>query len=276
MRRIGGAAVWLLMAAGAVLLAGCSGDSSAESFTFAAFGDCRPGTDPYSPVLLAMAQDMALHKPAFIVGTGDYIEGSSTEATVRRQYDGFFTALAPLQSLGTIPVALAPGNHEIRGSRRNQELFEEYFKHRYFSFDHGGSHFIILDSEEPGLDARIGGDQLVWLKDDLARHRSAKLCFVSLHRPLYPVDGHKGGSMDKFPAQRDALHELFVAEGVDCVLSGHEHLFNQQRKDGIEYIITGGAGAPLYASVDEGGFYHYLLVHVTGHSYRMDLRRPVG
>lgn len=220
-----------------------------------------------------LAADMAAQYPQFVLGTGDYIEGANDEATVREQYQGFFRALEPLQTRGRVPVALAPGNHDIRGSRTNQAIFRELFRGLYYSFDVGAYHFVILDTEEPGREGRIAGAQRTWLKRDLAQNRHAALTFITLHRPLFPVDGHIGSSLDVNIPERDALHRLFVQEGVDCVFAGHEHLYHRQQRDGVDYIITGGAGAPLYAKPRAGGFYHYLLVTADEGAYQVRVRK---
>ncbi len=241
-------------------------------FTFGVFGDSRPGNRPYSPVLEAIAWEMGGHEVSFVLGTGDYIEGSTNPTAVRRQWDGFFTGLAPLQAQREIPVALAPGNHDIVGVRRNAEIFREYFNHLYFSFDYRECHFIILDSETVGSEGRITGAQLEWLKEDLSGASDAKFIFVALHRPLFPTGPHVGSSLDAHPSDRDALHALFVEHGVSAVFAGHEHLYNHQERDGIHYFITGGAGAPLYAPPERGGFYHYLVVTVGERTFTVDVR----
>jgi hypothetical protein len=33
---------------------------------------------------------------------------------------------------------------------------------------------------------------------------------------------------------------------------------------GVDYVVTAGAGAPLYADEEEGGFFHYTVVSVNG------------
>src|SRR5438132_14107799 len=58
------------------------------------------------------------------------------------------------------------------------------------------------------------------------------------------------------------LHQLFLQYPVKAVFAGHEHLFDHRTRDGIDYFVTGGGGAPLYASPDKGGFSHYLVVHM--------------
>jgi len=257
-----------------VVLCGIAGaQEDALSLTFAVFGDSQPGDAPFSPVLQRLAADMAGQKPAFVLGTGDYIDGARDEQTVRRQWLGFFEGIAPLQTFGRVPVALAPGNHDILGSRTYESIFVGYFGGPYYSFNRGAYHIILLDSEVPGESGRIAGRQLQWLKADLASHRQALLTFVAVHEPLFPVDGHRGESLDQHPKERDALHQLFMEEGVDCVFSGHEHLFHRQQIGGIDYVINGGAGGSLYVKPDQGGFHHYVLVKVTEAQYKLQVRK---
>ncbi|MFW5869005.1 MAG: metallophosphoesterase family protein [Armatimonadota bacterium] len=244
-----------------------------QPFSFAVFADAQPYGREFSPVLSRIATQVGALDIPFVIGAGDYIDGSTNQTTVRRQWDNFFEGLAPLQANRAIPVALAPGNHDITGIRRNAEIFCEFFNKLYFSFDYQGCHFIILDSETIGADARVTGTQLQWLKQDLAAASDAKFTFVAMHRPLFPVDGNIGYSLDKHPKDRDALHALFVESGVDAVFHGHEHLYNHQERDGIHYFITGGAGAKLYAEPENGGFHHYLLVSVEDAAFTVEVQR---
>ena len=239
-------------------------------FSFAVFGDTRPaGKAPYAPALALLCGDIGRSDAEFVLGTGDYIDGSSNQAIVRAQYAGFFEGIAPLQAVRSIPVAMAPGNHDIVGVPANEAIFKEYFGHLYFSFDHGGCHFIVLNTDGARTSHRIDDAQVQWLRRDLEENKDALFTFVVLHQPLYPVDGHVGSSLYAHPDRRDSLHALFVQQGVDCVFAGHEHLYNHQERDGVHYFITGGGGAPLYASPERGGFHHYLLVRVTGDSYEV-------
>ncbi|MGQ9730001.1 MAG: metallophosphoesterase family protein [Candidatus Zipacnadales bacterium] len=240
---------------------------------FAVFGDNRGeknGLQP--PVFQRLIVRMAQLDIDFVLGTGDYIYGSDSADVLKAQWNHFFRAMAPLQSRKTIYFVPAPGNHEIHGGAGRQ-LFQEYFQRLHFSFDRGGSHFIVLDTEVPGQESRIAGQQLEWLKSDLARALHASYIFVVLHRPLYPVGPHTGDSLDMYPQERDALHQLFVRHKVTCVFAGHEHLYHRQSKDGVMYIITGGAGAPLYATPEKGGFHHFLYVKTTPLGYNIDVVR---
>ncbi|MGD8237047.1 MAG: metallophosphoesterase [Armatimonadota bacterium] len=273
-------ALWRLLVAmcGAVI---CAPASAQKPFTFAVFGDNRPaGATAAQPLAFRrMCIEIGKLKPTprFVVGLGDFVYGSSTESRLRQQYADFLRAVAPLQASKRILFAPVPGNHDIGGSRRNEAIFEELFQRLYYSFDWGGCHFVCLDSEIPGQAGEITGEQLEWLRQDLEANIDAPLTFVFVHRPLFPVSVHVGKSLDKDKSKRDALHRLFVTMGVDCVFAGHEHLWNVSETDGLHYVITGGAGAPLYASREGGGFHHYVLVHVAqDREYRIEVRTVAG
>jgi 3',5'-cyclic AMP phosphodiesterase CpdA len=265
--------LWTALAAAIAALAGAP--AGAEDLRFAVFGDCQPPEKDmrYAPALPILAQDMAGQKVSFVIGVGDYVRGGGGLDEMRRQYQGFFAGLAPLQARGPVPVALSPGNHDIQGSRDRARFFASTLRPLPYSFNRAGCHFVILDTEQPGLSSRIAGAQLRWLKQDLAASRRAALTFVAGHEPLFPVSIHRGESLDRYRAERDALHRLFVSEGVDCVLSGHEHLFHREQRGGVDYIITGGGGGPPYASPARGGYHHYVLVTATGSAYNVRVRK---
>ena len=240
---------------------------------FVVFGDNRGGPDGRQPAIFTtLVKQMAARHLDFVIGTGDYVSGADSQETLRAQWNAFFWALQPLQARRPVYFVPTPGNHEIHGGAGNR-LFIEYFKRLSFSFNWAGSHFIVLNTEVPGEESRIAGQQRAWLKQDLAGAQAAYHIFVALHRPLFPVSLHKGDSLDEYPKERDALHALFVRHRVTCVFAGHEHLYNRQVRDGIQYLITGGAGADLYASPDKGGFHHFLYVTADPLRYKVEVVR---
>jgi len=244
-----------------------------DGVNFAVFGDNRGGKDGLQPeVFPRLVRQMAALNPEFVIGTGDYIYGAGSQDTLRYQWNEFFRAMAPLQDRKPTYFVPAPGNHEIAGGAGNA-LFVQYFRRLYFSFDRGGSHFIILNTEVPGQESRIADQQRIWLKKDLAAAANAAHIFIALHRPFYPVGAHRGDSLDMYPTERDGLHRIFAQHRVTCVFAGHEHLYNRQTRDGVTYIITGGGGAPLYAEPEDGGFYHFLSVKADRLGYNIDVIR---
>jgi hypothetical protein len=72
----------------------------------------------------------------------------------------------------------------------------------------------------------------------------------------------------------EELIALFRKYPVRAVFCGHQHLFSHETHEGIDFFIAGGAGAPLYASPDRGGFSHYLVLRLTGNDLRWDVVEP--
>lgn len=275
-RLLASAAALLLLALALAALVSAQPEPPTGTFTFVVFGDNRPGnaTDPQPKAFRKIAYEIGQLQPDFVAGLGDYIFGAQDEATVRRQWADFFTAIVPMRAVKDVPFVPVAGNHDIGGSLRNQRVFAGYLRYLYYSFDWGRCHFVVLNSELVGQEGRIAGPQLAWLQADLEANRDAPLTFAFVHRPLFPVDGHLGSSLDLRPDERDALHQLFLDSGVDCVFAAHEHLFNVSQRDGLTYVISGGAGAGLYAKPDQGGFHHYLVVRLENGAYRIEVRRP--
>lgn len=56
------------------------------------------------------------------------------------------------------------------------------------------------------------------------------------------------------------FQEIIDTNKVDLFLSGHIHMFNQTKKENTTYIVSGGGGGSLYASLGDGGFYHYVNI----------------
>lgn len=89
------------------------------------------------------------------------------------------------------------GNHDVNydgGSDKNSdETFHRHFGPNYYSFDHGPTHFVVLDNvnvHTPAGATRatynnvLGPEQLAWLKDDLANTPKNQLVVLCMHIPL--------------------------------------------------------------------------------------------
>lgn len=246
--------------------------SAPQRHVFCVFGDSRPDGDQRRLQMTSrIAGAMAAERPEVVLGTGDYVDGARTWDAARKQWSDFFVALRPLQKYGPVSFGAAVGNHDLSGGMGN--LWTQLLGSRYYSFDIGKAHFIILDTEQPGQVGRIDGQQWDWLCRDLTAAQACPLIFVALHEPLFPVSVHRGSSLDKYPKYRDRLHMLFARAKVNAVFAGHEHLYNHQKLDGVNYFITAGGGAPLYAEAARGGFYHYLKVIFTDDSYSVEVKK---
>jgi predicted phosphodiesterase len=222
--------------------------------TFIVIGDSRSGDSIYTDIVHTITS--SLSSSGCLIHVGDMIEGAGH----RDQWTHFLQMTAPVATV--MPWYAVIGNHDVN-SVASQQLYQEVMNlpgnELYYSFDLFDSHFIILDTEVPGAVGGIVGDQLTWLKQELQTYAgSAQYLFVFTHRPVYPQGHYRGHDL----ANADELHQLFTQYGVDIVFSGHEHQYYTFRKDSVQYVVTGGGGAPIYKGGIGKGFHHFLLVEL--------------
>jgi 3',5'-cyclic AMP phosphodiesterase CpdA len=181
--------------------------------------------------------------------TGDVIHNPGSE----KEWDRFLEL-----TKDQFEFHIAPGNHDIN-SPRSLKIYKEKIKRPpYYSLESGDTLFLLLCTEMPGEEGRIGPKQLHWLKEELKKDHPFK--FVFLHRSLFPTIFGRSFCLDRFPKERDALHRTFVENRVLCVFSGHEHIYSRISKEGLKYVTTGGGGSELLVGLEEyGGFHHYTL-----------------
>jgi 3',5'-cyclic-AMP phosphodiesterase len=154
------------------------------------------------------------------------------------------------------------GNHDLFGLRPasgvdpsdpayGKKFYADHIGKTYYSFDHKGVHFVVLDSVQitPDRDyeGRIDAEQLQWLRADLGALPAGTPVIVVTHIPLVTaVDAYLPRDLSPKPhfqmAVVNSAEVLPVFEGhnVLAVLQGHTHI--QERVDwhGVPYI-TGGA-----------------------------------
>jgi len=175
-------------------LAGCAtradGTSAAGNgdFYFVQLSDTHWGyqgpANPDSAVTLrkAVATVNALSTPPeFIVFTGDLTHTTDDPAERRRRLAEFKSIVADLK---VKTVRFMPGEHDASLDRG--AAYKEFFGETFYTFDHRGVHFIAIDNvSDPG--AKIGDEQLAWLRADLARLDKQSPMVVLTHRPLFDL-----------------------------------------------------------------------------------------
>ena len=239
-----------------------------DQFTFDVYGDTRTYPARHRLVVEAMAAD----HPRFVVHTGDLVEFGGVDML----WDGrFFPTVAPL--IKDSPYLPVLGNHE-----QNSPQYYEAFTlppgggedgKEWWSMDYGVVHLVGLDSNAltlPNGFTRMR-NQIAWLKKDLAaaKARGAKFIFVFFHHPLYSSDaGYYPGNT----GLRQLWAPIFAKYGVNVVFSGHCHQYERLVENGVNYIVTGGGGAPLSGfnstlvsgSVKHVAMLHYVRVTISG------------
>jgi len=103
----------------------------------------------------------------------------------------------------------------------------------YYTYTAGPAQFFAINTN--ALTER----QLTWLRAELARS-TAKWKIVYGHFPVYEQTDYTVA-----PQQR-LLLPILKQYGVDMYLAGHHHTMQHWQVDGIDYVVTGAAGAPNY------------------------------
>lgn len=261
-------------------------DGTSAPFQFVAYGDNRSQPERHEEVIAAILRGPI---PSLIVSSGDLVYSGSD----RERWHAEFLNPAEVLFAGS-PVLLSLGNHDLDldapKPRPLAPFWLENFSFpgrpdlpgygRWFSFEAGGVHFIILDSTDPE-----NSMQMDWLRKDLSSPASREADFRVgvFHHPPYSAGGH-----DSLESLRSLWEPLLVEHQVDLVFNGHNHFYQRswpvidgrvvtrgQRIDGVDvfptgmapvYVVTGGGGAPLY-DPEEAEFvavnakrHHHLLI----------------
>jgi len=274
---------------------GTSGDWSAKysfrtapkagtSFRYAAYGDSRSNDKARASVRAAIQA----RNPVLSVHTADFVNNGWSQS----QWDTWFKTMQPL--LAWSPLMGSIGNHEGGASNYyDQFAFPTHSPPKssipgeaYYSFDYANTHFIAVSTEHS---PKINDHQYQWLRNDLiatAKKPHIKWIVAYGHRPPY-----SSGSHGSYTSARKAWGHLFESFGVDVTFWGHDHAYERTKplvqgqvvsRGGVIYIVTGGAGAPLYTvtgayftAVDKK-MYHFCEINVSGDQMKLEARPPSG
>jgi Icc protein len=251
-------AIRLRLARGTLFLLLLAFTLHAASFHFAILGDRTGEAQP--GVFEQIAAQTAADKPAFILTTGDTIQGGS-DATAAQEWQQAEALLKPLRALG---LYLVPGNHDI-WSPASERLFLQHEKRGlHYSFDHDSAHFTILDNSRSD---ELPASELAFLEADLKAHAAQPVKFVISHRPSWIVNVALGNP--DFP-----LHRLARKYGVQYVVAGHIHQMLHLELDGVTYLSMPSSGGHLRLSkaYESGWFFGYASVHVSDASVEVRIR----
>ena len=216
------------------------------AFSFAVFGDNRENLKIFSEVL-----DKLNHDPdiTFAVNTGDMVMHGR-----KAEYERY------IQLTKKCKVKIYPvmGNHDAVAG--GYKIFAKYFGPNYYSFNYENAHFIVLDNSFRGTFDRRQYDFLI----SELKANQGKPIFVFFHKPVFdPSEIYPDYIMSERQTAKDLIG-IFSKYRVRYVFSGHIHGYGRAERDGVVYIVTAGAGAPLYLPRWMGGFNHFVKVTVEG------------
>src|SRR5215813_12584683 len=231
------------------------------SFDFAYFTDTHIEPELEAPhgCDLAFAK-IAKLKPDFAIMGGDHVYDANAVSADRART--VFDLYKKSEQILQMPLHHTIGNHDtfatneksgipISDPSYGKKMFEDRIGKTYYSFDHKGYHFIILDSIQPTEDrqweARIDEKQLAWLTDDLQKARAQTPIIASTHVPLgaaYPTYAFDYAPNDGKYSQltignSPEVLAAFEGHNLLAVLQGHLHINESATYNGIQFLTCG-------------------------------------
>ncbi len=240
-------------------------------FEFAVWGDSRKGRKTcqrIAELILASGVPMCVH-------SGDFV-GSGVNL-FEWNWMFFEPCREMLQSVVLWP---AIGNHELGRTEAGLDgrtVYTQAFalpgNERYYSFDYGDAHFLVLDSNHDFYD---DPEQYAFAEQDLAA-TSAGWRFVIWHHPVF----NSGTRHDSHVPMRTLYCPLLARHNVDMIITGHEHSYQfsqpirhydepEQRRP-YWHLVSAGGGAELYDvrndelwSKTAASVNHFVLIRLEG------------
>lgn len=181
------------------------------------------------------AEQLQQAELTFAVELGDLIDSIKTvdlDLSYLKTIDGRFSTICQDRHY-------VLGNHCVETLKKEEFLNEVAQEKSYYSFDRGGTHFVVLDScyrsdgvpygrnNSQWTDANISAEQLEWLKADLAAADSPVIVFAHQRLDVGNNHGVKNNA---------AVRQIFETSGrVQAVFQGHSHQNDLKEIGGIHY-----------------------------------------
>lgn len=214
-------------------------------------------------------------KADFILTGGDNvdIDGLKDYQTADQLYGRFAKAIEKSKT----PFYVTVGNHDrFWGVAKedplyNEGLFEKHLNKNYYSFDHKGWHFIVLNSSNSVVDDK----QKLWLRSDLSKLDRKTPIIVSVHVPFlsvyYPTLEGRYTSQDTFSNFKE-IWDMFENKNLKLVLQGHMHLYEEIKVKGVQFITGGSLSANWWSGPYHGTESGYLLVTLSDNDFSWEYK----
>ncbi len=163
-----------------------------------------------------------------LVTTGDNLYVDDVDAAWTRPYGW-------LEDSGIATLATW-GNHDIESTDRARLVASVFGESRYSTSRWYDVTFVFLDANRPD-----DLEQLDWIEQTLESLSDGQVIVV-FHQAAVSCSLH--GST---PGVAERWMPIFERTGVDLVLQGHDHNYQHHRRNGVDYVVSGGGGYELYA-----------------------------
>ena len=283
---------WLYPVVTLLVLSSCKTPSGSnnlteeDEFSFAFLTDIHLQPERSAKVGFQWAiREVNKRHPEFVITGGDLVMDVLNQSYGRA--DSLYKLYADLAKKFKMPVYNTMGNHEVYGWQRMEEGIEQHpefgkqmYEHRigprYYSFDHKGWHFIILDAvnlvERGAYNGNVDEEQIAWIAKDLKQIDKRTPIAISAHFPFVTSAFQLTmGPQAKIPKglvirNSHKVLALFSEYNLRLVLQGHLHFLEGIYVQNQVHFITGGAVSGNWwnnkpDSKPEEGF---VMVHIKG------------
>jgi hypothetical protein len=184
----------------------------AGSFTFIHSSDTHISEQsaPRTRRLRALTDSL---RPDFLLITGDLVRDALRVGEVEAR--GYYDLFMREKGAFSLPVYTTPGNHENFGIETARSgvspthplfakaMYRSYLGPDYYSFNHGGVHFVALNTADVrGEDyyGHVDSLQLAWLERDLAQVPASTPVVTFNHIPFFSTSELMMGYHPEWPA----------------------------------------------------------------------------
>lgn len=207
-------------------------------YIVAFWGDDRPSATSgpaslvFPSVFVDILNEISSIYPQVTVGGGDFVSFGTLD-----QYKAFYGLFAQSRIENFIPVI---GNHDVAYGSESWGYYTTYIGNTTTVFDNITGWRIVALNDEGSIDDLNQG------LTQAASNLGNRSLILSFHRPLYPYVGH---NMETEEPDKASLILNFISNlstPPRLVLQSHWHGYAENVTANTTWIITGGAGAPLY------------------------------
>lgn len=200
----------------------------------------------------------------FFVNVGDIVDNGEDIS----QWRAWFEKIS--EQIKNIPFVPVMGNHETYNRDwqvREPIQYLNYFavpdngakkySRRFYSFDYGAAHFVVLDSQWDELGRDIIDVQKKFLREDISNtDKIWKIAFIHKDVLQYRING-RPERLEGFSEVGEIFMPLFEELKFDAVFTAHLHTYRNRGKlknfraddGGVLYILTGLAGDVRYSNL---------------------------
>ncbi|MCI4461700.1 MAG: hypothetical protein JHC12_01915 [Thermogladius sp.] len=207
-------------------------------YIVAFWGDDRPSATSgpasvvFPSVFVDILNEISSIYPQATVGGGDFVSFGTLD-----QYKAFYGLVVQARFENFIPVV---GNHDEAYGGQSWGYYTTYIGNTTTLFDNITGWRLVALNDEGSIDELNQGLTLA------STNLGNRSLILSFHRPLYPYVAHN--MQDEEPDKASLILNFIsnLTTPPRIVLQSHWHGYAENITANTAWIISGGAGAPLY------------------------------